>query len=95
MKIVVLATTARNLSDYIIETDGTILKTLDYNDEDNEITIAYIGGKSYSGKSHGDSRTPNQKKSLKVLIDKLKNQYPTAILERSEKFDPYFDPSLI
>ena len=40
------------------------------------IGVCYIGGKASDGKTHKDTRTPQQKAALQLLVDNLKRVYP-------------------
>jgi N-acetylmuramoyl-L-alanine amidase len=51
----------------------------------NSIGVCYIGGLSKTGKSM-DTRTKEQKESLKSLIDSLKVQYPEAVVYGHKDF---------
>lgn len=61
----------------------------------SSIGICYIGGLEKDGKTPKDTRTPNQKESLLLLIKTLKKIYPKATLhghnEFSNKACPSFD----
>ena len=61
----------------------------------SSIGICYIGGLEKDGKTPKDTRTPNQKESLLLLIKTLKKIYPEATLhghnEFSNKACPSFD----
>ena len=43
------------------------------------IGICYEGGKDVSG-NHADTRTPEQKKALRELLEKLHEQFPRAVI---------------
>jgi N-acetylmuramoyl-L-alanine amidase len=68
---------------YVIDLDGTIEKGRDeemvgahtsgYNA--NSIGICYIGGVAKDGKTAKDTRTPEQKQSLVILVNKLLQKY--------------------
>jgi len=61
----------------------------------SSIGICYIGGLEKDGKTPKDTRTPQQKESLLLLIKTLKKIYPEATLhghnEFSNKACPSFD----
>jgi N-acetylmuramoyl-L-alanine amidase len=44
----------------------------------NSIGICYIGGVQKDGKTPKDTRTPEQKKTLKTLVRTMKSRYPNA-----------------
>ena len=78
---------------FVILTDGTIQNgrdleslgshVLGYNDE--SLGICLIGGIDKSGKSV-DNFTPQQKASLRALIDWLKSKYPKAMVQGHRDF---------
>jgi N-acetylmuramoyl-L-alanine amidase len=78
---------------YIITVDGTIMPLLDeslvangvagYNKE--SIHVSYIGGVDVNNVPE-DTRTFQQKESMKVLIGKLKLKYPNAIIQGHRDF---------
>jgi N-acetylmuramoyl-L-alanine amidase len=61
----------------------------------SSIGICYIGGLEKDGKTPKDTRTPQQKESLLLLIKTLNKIYPEATLhghnEFSNKACPSFD----
>lgn len=63
----------------------------------HSIGICYIGGQDLKGR-HADTRTPEQKKALKFLLDYLKLKYPKATIHGHHEFNsskacPCFDVS--
>lgn len=61
------------LQDYELPTNGVAGHNA------NSIHICYIGGVDSLGRPH-DNRTLEQQHTLKVLVQTLKQQYPTAIV---------------
>lgn len=51
----------------------------------NSIGICYIGGLDANGKSK-DTRTPEQKESLLILLKELKKKYPKATIHGHREF---------
>ena len=51
----------------------------------NSIGICYIGGLDENGKSK-DTRTPEQKESLLILLKELKKKYPKATIHGHREF---------
>lgn len=72
---------------YVIYEDGSIHEGRDVrsvgahcsNHNLNSIGIAYIGGLNKNGKAK-DTRTPEQKESLLLLLTALKELYPNAVI---------------
>lgn len=87
---------------YVIYLDGTVARGRDdsqtgahckgYNA--HSIGVCYVGGLDATGKQC-DTRTPQQKESLRTLVSKLKQRYPGATLhghcEFAAKACPCFD----
>lgn len=86
---------------YVIYLDGSVHKgrpigkqgahTLGYNRE--SIGICYIGGMDRDNKHPRDTRTKEQKESLKSLVNSLKTQYPDATVHGHNEFAPKACPS--
>jgi len=80
---------------YVIYPDGTLVEgrpeekigahVTGYNK--NSIGICYIGGLDKAGKA-ADTRTPEQKKTLKGLLLKLRSKYPDAAICGHRDFSP-------
>jgi N-acetylmuramoyl-L-alanine amidase len=78
---------------YIIEMDGKITQLAEESQvtngvagfNSNSIHISYIGGINLKGKPL-DTRTPDQKYAMEVLVHKLKKKYPTAIVQGHRDF---------
>lgn len=76
---------------YVITADGRIHQMLDderisngvkhYNDI--TVNVAYTGGLDYA-----DTRTDEQKKSLRGLLKILRKRYPTAVIQGHRDFSP-------
>ena len=72
---------------YVIRRDGTIEKGRDiaevgahcYPHNSHSIGICYEGGLNEQGKK-ADTRTPEQKKTLRELVGKLHQQFPKALI---------------
>ena len=87
---------------FLVLLDGTVVKgrplamvgahCLGHNA--NSIGVCYVGGLDFRGRP-SDTRTPAQKKALRALVDKLKEQYPEARVaghrEFAAKACPCFD----
>lgn len=54
----------------------------------NSIGICYIGGLSRDGKRVEDTRTPEQKAALELLLRQLHREYPKATLHGHREFAP-------
>ena len=52
----------------------------------NSIGICYSGGVEADGKTPKDTRTEDQKKSLKILIKTLKSLFPEAVVHSHSDF---------
>ena len=88
---------------YVIYRDGSIHSGRDlakigahckgYNT--GSIGICYIGGCAADGKTPKDTRTPEQKKALRQLVESLKTRFPNATVhghrEFANKACPSFD----
>lgn len=61
----------------------------------NSIGICYIGGVAPDGKTPKDTRTPEQRSTLRTLVATLQKQYPNATVhghrEFARKACPSFD----
>ena len=79
----------------LVYLDGTIVQTKSFEligqhvagSNSNSIGICYIGGLDKNGKGK-DTRTPEQKLSLTVVLKKLKQTYPKAIILGHRDFSP-------
>jgi len=71
---------------YVIKLDGTIEQGRTeatvgahcYGHNKNSIGVCYIGGLASDGKTPKDTRTIKQKASLRALLRRLRQKYPTA-----------------
>lgn len=52
----------------------------------NSIGISYVGGLDVYGKTPKDTRTPEQKHSLKILIEALQDKYIGATIHPHNEF---------
>ena len=81
---------------YVIPTDGTIEQGRPEemkgahckNHNCHSIGVCYIGGLAADGKSPKDTRTEEQKRALRVLIEELKGRYPKALVVGHCDLDP-------
>lgn len=88
---------------YIIETDGTVVNSLDeqlvsngcYGHNRTAINVCYVGGVDITKKNLPpvDNRTPEQKISLERLLRELKRRYPEAKIHGHRDFAPKACPS--
>lgn len=88
---------------YIIEADGTVVKTLDedkvsngcYGHNQTAINVCYIGGVDIAktGVPPFDNRTPAQRRALEVLLRELRRKYPGARIHGHRDFAPKACPS--
>ena len=80
---------------YVISLDGSVHAGRPISEEGahcqghnaHSIGICYIGGLDSLGKPK-DTRTPQQKKALKNLVNQLKNQYPNAKVHGHNEYAP-------
>lgn len=75
---------------YVIELDGTVVQTLRHDQKGAHVAkantgnlgICYIGGvENDRAMTPADTRTVEQKKSMKALLLKLRAEYPKAIIQ--------------
>ena len=52
----------------------------------NSIGVCYIGGLTADGKHSKDTRTPQQRESLKLLLSVLRRMFPTASIHGHRDF---------
>lgn len=86
---------------YVVYRDGSIhngrdiavagAHTSGYNK--NSIGICYIGGVAADGKTPKDTRTPAQRRALRVLVEQLKKQFPKATIHGHYEFAAKACPS--
>lgn len=72
---------------FIVRTDGVVEPgrplnvpgnhTLGFNEK--SVSVCYMGGLSLDGRPQ-DTRTPKQKASLQIIVDKLREQFPKAVV---------------
>ena len=71
---------------YVVRLDGTVEKGRDLSRAGahcaghnvNSIGVCYIGGLAADGKTAKDTRTPEQRKALLMLLRRLRAKYPNA-----------------
>lgn len=81
---------------YVIPTDGTIevgrpeemVGAHCKNHNRHSIGVCYIGGLAADGKTPKDTRTAEQKRALKLLLDDLHRRYPKALILGHCDLDP-------
>ena len=81
---------------YVIPTDGTIevgrpeemVGAHCKNHNRHSIGVCYIGGLAADGKTSKDTRTAEQKRALKLLLDDLHLRYPKALILGHCDLDP-------
>lgn len=81
---------------YVIPIDGTIEKgrpeeTIGAhckNHNRHSIGVCYIGGLAADGKTPADTRTEEQKRAQKQLLDELHQRYPKALIVGHHDLDP-------
>ena len=81
---------------YVIYRDGTVHEGRDvnrvgahcsgYNKE--SIGVCYIGGLATDGKTPKDTRTEEQKRALRILLEDLHKRYPKALIVGHCDLDP-------
>lgn len=86
---------------YVIYRDGSVHEGRDitvagahtsgYNK--NSIGVCYIGGVAADGKTPKDTRTPAQRRALRVLVEQLKKQFPKATVHGHYEFAAKACPS--
>ena len=59
----------------------------------NSIGVCYIGGVATDGKTPKDTRTPAQRRALRVLVEQLKKQFPKATVHGHYEFAAKACPS--
>lgn len=80
---------------YVIRRDGSIEKGRDitevgahcYPHNSHSIGICYEGGLNEKGEA-ADTRTPEQKKTLRELVGKLHQQFPNALIVGHHDLEP-------
>ncbi len=86
---------------YVIELDGSIVKGRKDNEQGahtsshnrNSLGICYVGGLGEYSRKSKDTRTPEQIKSLKKLLDILLVQHPYAEIAGHNQFSNKMCPS--
>lgn len=81
---------------YVIPADGAIEKGRPEevrgahckNHNRHSIGVCYVGGLETDGKTPADTRTPAQKRALKLLLDDLRKRYPKALVVGHCELDP-------
>lgn len=81
---------------YVIPTDGTIevwrpeemVGAHCKNHNRHSIGVCYIGGLAADGKTPKDTRTAEQRRALKLLLDDLHRRYPKALILGHCDLDP-------
>ena len=81
---------------YVIPTDGTIevgrpeemVGAHCKNHNRHSIGVCYIGGLAADGKTPKDTRTAEQKRALRLLLDDLHRRYPKALILGHSDLDP-------
>ena len=86
---------------YVIYRDGSVARGRDvntagahcYGHNANSIGVCYIGGLATDGKTPKDTRTPEQKATLMMLLGKLRALYPSATIHGHRDFAAKACPS--
>lgn len=86
---------------FVIYRDGRIMTGRDINQigahcqgyNTGSIGICYIGGMDAANKSAKDTRTPEQRTSLRTLVAQLKRMYPNATVHGHNEFSSKACPS--
>ena len=81
---------------YVIYRDGTIHIGRPLNEAGahcqghnaHSISICYIGGLAKDGRTPKDTRTPEQRNSLRTLLHQLREDYPLATIHGHYEFAP-------
>ena len=81
---------------YVIPTDGTIevgrpeemVGAHCKNHNRHSIGVCYIGGLAADGKTPKDTRTEEQRRALRLLLDDLHRRYPKALILGHCDLDP-------
>ena len=81
---------------YVIPTDGTIevgrpeeVKGAHCKNHNNHsIGVCYVGGLAADGKTPKDTRTEEQKRALRMLLENLHKRYPKALIVGHCDLDP-------
>jgi N-acetylmuramoyl-L-alanine amidase len=86
---------------YVVYRDGSVHEgrniavagahTSGYNK--NSIGVCYIGGVATDGRTPKDTRTPAQRRALRVLVEQLKKQFPKATVHGHYEFAAKACPS--
>lgn len=86
---------------YVVYRDGSVhngrdiavagAHTSGYNK--NSIGVCYIGGVAADGKTPKDTRTPAQRRALRVLVEQLQKQFPQATIHGHYEFAAKACPS--
>lgn len=86
---------------YVVYRDGSVhngrdiavagAHTSGYNK--NSIGVCYIGGVAIDRKTPKDTRTPAQRRALRVLVEQLKKQFPKATVHGHYEFAAKACPS--
>lgn len=86
---------------YVVYRDGSVhngrdlavagAHTSGYNK--NSIGVCYIGGVAADGKTPKDTRTPAQRRALRVLVESLQKQFPQATIHGHYEFAAKACPS--
>lgn len=86
---------------YVVYRDGSVHQGRDlavagahtsgYNK--NSIGVCYIGGVAADGKTPKDTRTPAQRRALRVLVEQLQKQFPNATIHGHYEFAAKACPS--
>ena len=81
---------------YVIPTDGTIevgrpeevKGPHSKNHNNHSIDVCYVGGLAADGKTPKDTRTEEQKRALRMLLEDLHKRYPKALIVGHCDLDP-------
>lgn len=79
---------------YVVYRDGTVVAGRPVTEigahcsgqNANSIGVCYIGGVAADGKTPKDTRTHAQRKTLRLIVDKLKTEYPGATVHGHYEF---------